>query len=126
MLIANNYTTLGFVHLRRAQASKDASVKKSEAEIAIAPFRKALESCPLTISLYMVWDSVTQILNNYPAAEGNLAKAVAVNGIVMASARNLLEEIYKSQHKQSLTGLDQVIARAKAEIELSLNIKSWE
>ena len=59
------------------------------------------------------------ILNDYPKAEAYLAKAVAVNGIVMASARSLLEQIYKSQHNQSLNGLEQVIAKAKAELGLS-------
>ena len=116
MLIASNYTTLGFVHLRRAQASQDDAVRRSEAENAIAPFDHALESNPTDdFSLYGLGFAYA-ILNDYPNAESNLAKAVAVNGIVMASARSLLEEIYKSQHHQSLVGLEQVIAKAKAEI----------
>jgi tetratricopeptide (TPR) repeat protein len=116
MLMSSNYNTLGYVHVRRAQASQDEAVRRREAESAIAPFRRALEYVPIDdFTLYGLGYAYT-ILNDYPNAESNLAKAVAVNGIVMASAHRLLEEVYKSRHKQSLEGLDEVIARAKAEL----------
>jgi hypothetical protein len=56
------------------------------------------------------------LLNDYTMAESNLAKAVAVDGILMSNARHLLENLYRSQHMQSLAGLEEVIAKAKKEI----------
>ena len=118
MLQASNYTTLGFVHLRRAQSGTEPVLRKKEAESAIAPFRRALESNPTDdFALYGIGFSYA-ILDDYPHTESNLAKAVAVNGIVMASARSLLEQVYRSQHNQSLDGLEQVIARARIELGL--------
>ena len=51
-----------------------------------------------------------------PWRKSNLAKAVAVDGILMPNARLLLENLYKSQHKQSLAGLEEIIAKARKEI----------
>jgi tetratricopeptide (TPR) repeat protein len=118
MLLASNYSTLGFVHLRRAQAAPEVELKTGETENAIVSFRKALENHPIDDFAFYGLGFAFAIQNDYPNAESNLAKAVAVNGIVMASARSFLEEIYKSQHRQSLNGLDQVIAKAKAELGL--------
>lgn len=119
MLLAGNNTTLGFVELRRAQASEEAAVRKGGAENAIAAFHRALEHQPNDdFALYGLGFAYA-ILNDYQHAESNLAKAVAVNGIVVTNARNLLEEIYRSQHNQSLAGLELVIARAKAELGFS-------
>jgi tetratricopeptide (TPR) repeat protein len=119
MLLARNNTTLGFVELRRAQASQESAVRKGGAENAIAAFHRALEQQPADeFALYGLGFAYA-ILNDYRNAESNLAKAVAVNGIVATNARNLLEEIYRSQHNQSLAGLDLVIAKAKAELGLS-------
>lgn len=119
MLMSSNLTTLGFVHLRRAQASLEPHFRKSEAENALPWFVRALEYHPTDDFALYGFGFACVILNDYPNAESNLAKAVAVNGIVMASARSLLEDIYKSQHNQSLEGLDQVIAKAKAALGLS-------
>ncbi len=119
MLLASNYATLGYVHLRRAQASQDPVLRRHEADAAISPFTSALEYHPIDDFSFYGLGFAYAILNDYPNAESNLAKAVAVNAIVVASARSLLEEIYKSQHMQSLNGLDQVIARAKAELGIS-------
>ncbi len=117
MLMSSNYNTLGYVHVRRAQASQDEAVRRREAEYAITPFRRALEYVPTDdFSFYGLGYAYT-ILNDYPNAESNLAKAVVVNGIIMGSARRLLEEVYKSRHKQSLEGLEQVIAKAKTELD---------
>jgi tetratricopeptide (TPR) repeat protein len=119
MLMASNHTTLGYVNLRRAQAGQEGTARRSDAEDAISAFQHALEYEPTNdFALYGLGFAYA-ILNDYPDAESNLAKAVAVNGIIVASARNLLEEIYKSQHNQSLNGLEQVIAKAKAELGLS-------
>jgi tetratricopeptide (TPR) repeat protein len=118
MLKACNLTTMGFVHLRRAQASTDPALRLTEAEIAINPFERALELNPRDdFALYGLGFTWT-IQNHYAQAESNLAKAVALNGAVMASARRILEEIYKSRHNQSLEGLEQVIAKAKTELGL--------
>lgn len=119
MLLASNYTTLGYVHLRRAQASQDPLVRRNEADSAITPFTSALEFHPIDDFSFYGLGFAYAILNDYPNAESNLAKAVAVNAIVVASARALLEEIYKSQHMQSLNGIEQVIARARAELGIS-------
>ncbi len=119
MLLASNYTTLGYVHLRRAQASQDPLVRRNEADSAISPFTTALEYHPIDDFSFYGIGFAYAILNDYPNAESNLAKAVAVNAIVVASARTLLEDIYRSQHMQSLDGIDQVIARARAELGIS-------
>jgi tetratricopeptide (TPR) repeat protein len=116
VLISSNCSTLGFVHLRRAQASKDAPYRKIEAQSALSWFLRSLPMQPNDdFTLYGLGFAYL-VLNDYRNAESNLAKAVAVNGIVMAGARTLLEEIYKSQHNQSLDGLEQIIAQAKADI----------
>lgn len=119
MLMSSNCTTLGFVHLRRAQASLEAAFRKSESAEAIPWFDRALGYHPADDFAFYGLGFTYAILNDYPNAESNLARAVAVNGIVMASARSLLEGIYKSQHNQSLIGLEQVIAKAKAELGIS-------
>ncbi len=116
MLLATDYLTLGFVHLRRAQAAKKIELQTAETENAITSFRKALENRPLDDFAFYGLGFAYAIQNDYPNAESNLAKAVALNGIVLASARSYLEEIYKSQHRQSLDGLDKVIASAKADL----------
>lgn len=119
LLLASNYTTLGFMHLRRAQASSDPTVRTSEAEYSVNPFERALEYVPADDYALYGLGYAWVILNEYRAAESNLAKAVAVGGIIMASARRLLEEIYRSRHDQTLDGLDQVIAKAKADLGIS-------
>jgi tetratricopeptide (TPR) repeat protein len=119
MLLASNHSTLGFVHLRRAQASQDSEERKEVAEQALVSFKRAQEFHPIDEFTFYGLGFAFAILDDYPNAESNLAKAVAINGIVMASARSLLEEIYRSRHNQSLIGLEQVIAKAKAEIGLS-------
>src|SRR5206468_7413386 len=43
MMLATNFSTLGYMHVRRAQGIKEPDKKKAEAERAIAPFNKALE-----------------------------------------------------------------------------------
>jgi tetratricopeptide (TPR) repeat protein len=115
-LLASNHSTLGFVHLRRAQASEDADTRKEEAEQAIASFKRALDYHAIDDFTFYGRGFAFAILDDYPNAESDLARAVAVSGIVMASARSLLEDIYRSRHNQSLVGLEQVIAKAKAEI----------
>lgn len=118
VLQVSNYVTLGYVHLRRAHSYQDSSTRKTEAGAAINWFTRAEQSHPRDeFSLYGLGFAY-MILNDYSKAESNLAMAVAANGIVLASARTLLEEIYKSQHNQSLEGLDQVIAKAKANLGL--------
>ena len=118
-LLSSNWTTLGYVHLRRAQAAIEAPLRKSEAEDAVPWFERTLVYYPADdFALYGLGFTYA-ILNDYPNADSNLERAVAVNGIVMASARSLLEEVYRSQHNQSLNGLDQVIAKARAALGLS-------
>lgn len=117
MMMATNFSTLGYVHVRRA-ASKEGAEKRQHAEKAIAPFKKALEFAKTDdISLWRLGIAYVY-LNDYNNAESNLAKAVAVNGVASANARSLLEDIYKQSHKNSLEGLDQVIAKAKSELGL--------
>ena len=114
-LLASNHQTLGFVHLRRAQAGQDASLRKAEAEAAIRSFRLSLEFRPIDDFTYYGLGFACGILNNYADAEASLARSVAINGVVVSGARMLLEEIYRSRHNQSLSGLSRVIAAAKAE-----------
>jgi hypothetical protein len=46
----------------------------------------------------------------------NLARASVVNGTVSPIAKSTLETIYKSQHKNSIEGLDKVLAKAKSDL----------
>jgi tetratricopeptide (TPR) repeat protein len=119
MLLAGNHRTLGFVHLRRAQAEQDAAGRREEAGMAIRSFQRALEYHAIDDFSYYGLGFAHGILDDYTEAESNLARSVAIGGVVMASARILLEEIYRSRHNQSLNGLDLVIARAKAELGLT-------
>src|SRR5688572_18764755 len=118
MLLSTNFSTLGYVHLRRAQGIPDPKERKAETERAIAPFKKAIEYNKIDdISLWRL--GVAHVfLNDYANAESNLAKAVAVNGVAAGNARSILEDIYKKQHKNSLDGLDKVVAKAKSELGL--------
>jgi tetratricopeptide (TPR) repeat protein len=118
MLLSTNFSTLGYVHLRRAQGIPDPKEKKAETERSIAPFKKALEHNKVDdISLWRL-GLAHVFLNDYANAESNLAKAVAVNGVAASNARSTLEDIYKKQHKNSLDGLDKVVAKAKSELGL--------
>jgi hypothetical protein len=118
MLLSRNNVTLGFSHLRRAHLIQDAEMRRIEAEDAIARFRRALEQRPIDDFAFYGLGFAGMLLNDYAMAESNLAKAVAVDGILMPNARLLLEDLYKSQHKQSLAGLEEVIAKARKEIGL--------
>jgi len=115
-LLSRNHDTLGFAHLRRAHLIQDAGVRRIEADDAIARFRQALEQRPVDDFAFYGLGFAGMLLNDYAMAEANLAKAVAVDGILMPNARHLLEDLYKSQHRQSLAGLEEVIAKAKKEI----------
>jgi hypothetical protein len=118
VLLSRNNVTLGFSHLRRAHLIQDTEMRRIEAEDAIAKFRRALEQRPIDDFAFYGLGFVGMLLNDYVVAESNLAKAVAVDGILMPNARLLLEDLYKSQHKQSLAGLEEVIAKARKEIGL--------
>jgi len=118
LLLAGNYATLGYMFLRRAQASADPTVRMSEAEYSVNPFERALEYSPIDDYALYGLGYAWVIMDEYRAAESNLAKAVAVGGIAMASARRLLEDIYRARHNQSLEGLNHVIAKAKADLGL--------
>jgi tetratricopeptide (TPR) repeat protein len=122
MLLARNYTTLGFVHLRRALATSGAEAGTSEAENAITSFKKALEYRPVDDFTFYGLGFAYAIQNDYANAESNLAKAVAIKGVVIASARTYLEEIYRSRHNKSLNGLDQVVAKARAELGIAPDV----
>jgi len=116
VLLSRNHVTQGFAHLRRAHLIQDAEVRRIEADDAIARFRQALELRPVDDFALYGLGFAGMLLNDYTMAESNLAKAVAVDGILMPNARHLLEELYKSQHRQSLAGLEEVIAKARKEI----------
>jgi tetratricopeptide (TPR) repeat protein len=116
-LMAGNFSTLGMIHLRRAQAAQNPAEKKSSAEKAVAPLKKALENQPKDDYSYYYLGFAHVLLNDYSNAESSLAKAVALNGVASPNARKLLEDLYKAQHKNSLEGLDKVIAKAKSELE---------
>jgi len=118
VLLANNETALGFVHLRRGHASLTPGLRKSEAEAAILSFQRSLENKPIDDFTLYGMGFAYAILNDYANAESYLAGSVAVNGIVVAGARSVLEEIYRSRHDQTLLGLEQVIARAGVDLGL--------
>jgi tetratricopeptide (TPR) repeat protein len=115
-LLITNFGTLGFVHLNRAQSTKDMPQRKAECEKALAPFKLALDLMPSDdYSLYGM-GVVYALMDDYPNAEPNLAKAIVISGQVSAISRALLEELYKGQHNGNLNGLDQVLAKAKTEL----------
>jgi tetratricopeptide (TPR) repeat protein len=116
-LMGGNFSTLGMIHLRRAQAAQNPAEKKSGAEKAVAPLKKALENQPKDDYSYYYLGFAYVLLNDYSNAESSLAKAVALNGVASPNARKLLEDLFKTQHKNSLEGLDKVIAKAKSELE---------
>jgi tetratricopeptide (TPR) repeat protein len=119
VLVANNETTLGFVHLRRANDSLTPGIRTSEAETAIQSLRRSLENRPIDDFTFYGLGFAYAVRDDYGNAESYLARAVAVNGIVAASARSLLEEIYRSRHDQTLLGLEQVIGRARVDLGLA-------
>jgi len=53
---------------------------------------------------------------NPEGAIGSFAKCVVLNGQLAARARQYLEQLYKARNKDTLDGLDQVLAKAKAEL----------
>ena len=116
VLLSRNNVTLGFSHLRRAHLIQDAEMRRIEAEDAMTKFRRALEQRPIDDFAFYGLGFAGMLLNDYAMAESNLAKAVAVDGILMPNARLFLEDLYKSQHKQSLAGLEDVIAKARKAI----------
>jgi tetratricopeptide (TPR) repeat protein len=113
---STNFSTIGYVHLYRSMDNQDQDAKRREAQQAIAPFKKALEFNPGDDFSYYGLGLSYASLNDYPNAESSLAKAVALNGPALNNAKSTLQEIYKRQHKNSLEGLDEVIAKAKAEL----------
>lgn len=115
-VLGTNYSTLGFAHLHRAQNLQAAAEKSRAAGQAVLPFKKALEQNGRDDFSYYGLGVASALLNDYPAAESNLAKAVALNGAMAAIARNVLEGLYKVTHKNSLEGLESVIAKARAEL----------
>jgi len=119
-LMATNFSTLGFVHLHRAQNLQALPERSSEARQAVLPFKKALEYNSRDDFSYYGLGVASVILNDYPVAESNLAKAVALNGAMAGNARSVLEQIYKATHKNSLEGLEEVIAKARSELGISL------
>jgi len=116
--LSRNNVTRGVAHVRRAHLIQDAEMRRIEAEDAMTKFRRALEQRPIDDFAFYGLGFLGMLLNDYAMAESNLAKAVAVDGILMPNARLLLEDLYKSQHKQSLAGLEEIIAKARKEIGL--------
>ncbi len=117
MLMAKNFTTLGFVQLRRAQDVQDPVRRRIEAEKSLTPFQKALEYHPRNAYALYGLGSLHYELGSYSLAETNLAKAAAIEGPVSLEARSKLEELFRVQRK-SMDELDPVIARAKNELEI--------
>jgi regulator of sirC expression with transglutaminase-like and TPR domain len=115
-LLTTNFSTLGFVHSRRAQAGKDDAAKKSECEKALTWFKKALDLTP--VDDYSLYGSgvIYSFLEDYSNAESNLAGAVVVPGQVSKIARSVLEQLYKSRHNGTLDGLDEVLANARKKL----------
>jgi tetratricopeptide (TPR) repeat protein len=57
--------------------------------------------------------------NKIDLAMKNFAKAYLLNGSSARAARQYLENLYKSTHQQTLTGLERVIDKARAELKTS-------
>lgn len=117
-LLSTNFASLGMVHLSRAQAGAGGDEqKKTDLQKAVDNFQQALANNKMDdISYYRMGISFT-LLNKGDEAIQALAKAVAVNGVVFEQARDLLEKIYKKTHQDSLTGLDEIISKAKQELQ---------
>ena len=116
MLMSTNFSTLGWVHVRRAQANKDPDQKKAEAEKAIDPLKKSLELNPKDDFALFGLGNAYVALNDIPNAESTLAKAVVVGGPVSGIARPMLEDVFKAQNKSA--EVDKALAKAKSELGL--------
>lgn len=117
ILLGTNFATLGFAHIRRAQASKNPVDRWRSANRAIAPLKRALEFQPREDSVFYGLGFSYAMANDYANAESALAKAVVLNGPTSGEAKNLLQDIYKSRNK-SLDGLEQVLANARTDLAL--------
>jgi tetratricopeptide (TPR) repeat protein len=56
---------------------------------------------------------------NTDGAIDSFAKCVVLNGQLAKRAQQYLEQLYKASHKDTLDGLDQVLAKAKSELGIS-------
>ena len=116
IMLATNFSTLGYMHVRRAQGIQEPEKRKAETERAIAPFGKAIEINNKDDISYWRLGVAYIFLNDYDKAESNLAKSVVLNGVASGYARKDLEAMYKKKHKDSLDRLDKVLAKAKSEL----------
>ena len=55
--------------------------------------------------------------NKLDAAMLNFAKAYIIKGLTASSAKQYLDQIWKSGHRNSLAGVDRVIARAQQDLK---------
>lgn len=83
---------------------------------AIQAYRNALKHDPNNdYSYYRIGYSQWQ-LQDLDTAQESFAKAVVLGKTYAARARQYLEQIYKPRHNNTLDGLDQLLAKAKAEV----------
>ncbi|MDA2932917.1 tetratricopeptide repeat protein [Acidobacteria bacterium AH-259-D05] len=97
--------------------ARDAYVKK-DYPVAIANYVESLKYQPQNDSAYLSMGLSYWNLQRLDDATEAFAKAVVLGKDYSAKAREYLEQIYKPRNNDSLEGLDEVLAKAKAALNL--------
>ncbi len=84
----------------------------------IAAYNNLLKTDPHNDAAYMFMGLSYWRLQQLDQAQDALAKAVVLNKSNSAKARQYLEQLYKPRNNNTLDGLDQVLAKAKADLRL--------
>ena len=94
----------------------DAASRKKDYAGAIQAYTEALKHDPKNDYAYFRIGYNQWQLQELDKAMEAFAKAVVLNKQNTAKAREYLEQIYKPRHNNTLDGLDQLLAKAKAEV----------
>jgi tetratricopeptide (TPR) repeat protein len=85
---------------------------------AIQDYAESLKYAPGNDAAYLYIGLSHWRLQELDQAQDSLAKAVVLGKTNSAKARQYLEQVYKPRNNDSLDGLDDVLAKAKAELKL--------
>ena len=85
---------------------------------AVAAYKNLLSIDPKNDGAYLYIGMGHWQLQELDEAEAALAKAVVLDKAASAKARELLEQLYKPRNNNSLDGLDDVLAKARADLRL--------
>jgi tetratricopeptide (TPR) repeat protein len=94
----------------------DAAYRRKDYKAAIAAYEDVLKLDSKNDYAYFRIGYNLWQLQDLDKAQEAFAKAVVLGKSYAAKAREYLEQIYKPRHNNSLDGLDQMLAKAKAEV----------